>query len=42
MACNILGINLYQKYSRQILVGLGVFVLVVIALYIALALIGLN
>ena len=38
----ILGVNLYQKYGKQILISFGVFVLVVVALYLAIALIGLS
>ena len=34
--------NLYQKYGRQILVTFGGFVLLVVAFYTAVALIGLK
>lgn len=40
--CYITGTNLYQKYGKQMLLASGIFVFVVAALYIALALIGLN
>lgn len=40
--CYITGTNLYQKYGKQMLIAVGVFVFLVTALYIALALIGLN
>ena len=40
--CYITGTNLYQKYGKQMLIASGIFVLVVVAIYVALALIGLN
>ena len=40
--CYITGTNIYQKYGRQLLIASGIFVLLVAALYIALALIGLS
>lgn len=40
--CYITGTNLYQKYGKQMLIASGIFVLIVAALYVALALIGLN
>ncbi len=40
--CYITGTNLYQKYGRQMLIASSVFVFIVAALYVALALIGLN
>ena len=40
--CYITGTNLYQKYGKQMLIAVGVFVFLVTALYVALALIGLN
>lgn len=40
--CYITGTNLYQKYGKQMLLVSGIFVFVVAALYVALALIGLN
>lgn len=40
--CYITGINLYQKYGKQMLIAFGIFVFLVTALYISLALIGLN
>lgn len=40
--CYITGTNLYQKYGKQMLILTGVFVFLVSAIYVALALIGLN
>lgn len=40
--CYITGTNIYQKYGKQILISIGIFVFLVAGLYIALALIGLN
>ena len=40
--CYITGTNLYIKYGKQMLIAFGIFVFVVAALYVALALIGLN
>ena len=40
--CYILRENLYQKYGKQILFLFGIFVFLVAALYVALALIGLK
>ena len=40
--CYLTGENLYQKYGKQMLIVFGVFVLLVAALYVALALIGLK
>lgn len=40
--CYLTGENLYQKYGKQILITFGIFVFVIAALYIALALIGLR
>ena len=34
--------NLYMKYGKQILIGFASFIFIVLAFYIALALIGLN
>ena len=36
------GQNLYQKYGKQILIAFCIFVFIVAALYVALALIGLS
>ena len=41
-ASYLTGQNLYQKYGREIIIAFCVFVFVVAALYVALALIGLN
>ena len=38
----IMGVNLYQKYGKQILISFGIFVLIIAAFYIAIALIGLK
>lgn len=40
--CYITNQNIYAKYGKEILIGFGVFVMLVTALYIALALIGLK
>lgn len=40
--CYITGTNLYQKYGKQMLIAFGIFVFIVAALYVSLALIGLN
>ncbi len=42
MLCYITGENLYQKYGKQMLILFGIFVFLVAALYVALALIGLR
>ena len=36
------GENLYQKYGKQILIGFALFIFMVLAFYLAIALIGLN
>ena len=40
--CLITGENLYQKYGKQMIVAFGVFVFIVAAIYVAVALIGLK
>ena len=40
--CYITGTNLDIKYGKQMLTAFGIFVFVVAAIYVALALIGLN
>ena len=40
--CYLTGCNIYQKYGKQILIAVGIFVFIVAALYVALAFIGLN
>lgn len=40
--CYITGINLYQKYGKQMLIILGCFIFAVAAVYVALALLGLK
>ena len=41
-ASYLTGQNLYQKYGREILIAFCIFVFIVAALYVALALIGLK
>ncbi len=38
----ITGVNVYKKYGKQILIGISVFAGVVIAFYVALAMLGLE
>ena len=38
----ITGINNYQKYGKQLLIAFGIFVFIVTAMYLALALLGLK
>ncbi|MBR6301580.1 hypothetical protein IKR55_02470 [bacterium] len=38
----ITGVNVYKKYGKQILIGVSIFIGVVIAFYIALALLGIG
>ena len=38
----IMGVNLYQKYGKQMLIVFGTFVLIVAAVYVALALFALK
>ena len=40
--CYITGQNLYKKYGKQILIISGIFVLLVAAMYITVALLGLK
>ena len=40
--CYITGTNIYQKYGKQILIAVGIFVFLVAALYVAGALLGLG
>lgn len=40
--CYITGENLYQKYGKQMLIIFGMFIFVVAALYVTLALLALN
>lgn len=40
--CYLTGENLYQKYGKQMLIAFGIFVFIVAALYVALALLALN
>lgn len=39
---SICGINLYEKYGKHILLGISLFCGVIMAFYIALALLGIN
>ena len=36
------GVNIYKKYGKQILIGVSIFAGFIIALYIALAMLGLG
>lgn len=38
----ITGVNIYKKYGRQILIGISVFAGIVIAFYVALAMLGIG
>lgn len=38
----ITGVNVYKKYGKQICIGISIFVGVVIAFYVALALLGFG
>ena len=38
----IKGENLYKKYGKQILIAFALFIFMVLAFYVAIALIGLN
>ena len=40
--CYITSTNLYQKYGKQMLIAAGIFVFIVAAFYVAIALIGLK
>ena len=40
--CYITGTNIYQKYGKQILIAVGIFVFLVAVLYVTFALIGLG
>lgn len=40
--CSLTGINIYKKYGRQIIIGISVFAALVIAFYLALALLGVE
>lgn len=39
---NVTGVNVYQKYGKQILIGISVFAGLIIAFYVALAMLGLG
>ena len=39
---SVTGVNVYQKYGKQILIGVCLFAGIVIAFYIALALLGVT
>lgn len=38
----LIGENIYKKYGKQILKGIGLFIIFVLALYTTLALIGIS
>ena len=38
----ICGVNLYKRYGNRILKGYGIFILLIVIIYIILALLGLN
>ncbi|MBQ7127113.1 hypothetical protein IJO12_08505 [bacterium] len=40
--CYLTGSNIYQKYGKQILIAVSIFVFIVAALYVAFAFIGLS
>ncbi len=40
--CSLTGVNIYKKYGRQIIIGISVFAALVIAFYLALALLGVE
>ena len=39
---SLTGVNVYQKYGKQILIGVSIFAGMVIAFYVALALLGIT
>jgi hypothetical protein len=38
----ICGVNLYKKHGNTILKGYGIFILFIVAVYVVMALLGLN
>ncbi len=38
----ICGVNLYKKHGSAILKGYGIFILFIVAVYVVMALLGLN
>ena len=38
----ICGVNLYKKHGNAILKGYGIFILFIVAVYVVMALLGLN
>ena len=38
----ISGVNVYEKYGKQILIGISLFAGLVVALYLALAMLGIG
>lgn len=38
----ITGVNVYEKYGKQILIGISLFAGLVVALYLALAMLGIG
>lgn len=39
---SVTGVNIYQKYGKQILIGVSIFAGMIIAFYVALAMLGLG
>jgi len=39
---SLTGVNVYQKYGKQILIGVSIFAGMIIAFYVALALLGIT
>ena len=40
--CHITGVNIYKKYGKEMVISVCIFVFIVVAMYVALALIGLK
>lgn len=40
--CSLTGVNIYKKYGKQILIGISLFAGLVIAFYLALAMLGVE
>ena len=38
----ITGVNVYKKYGKQILIGISIFAGIVVAFYVALAMLGIG
>ena len=39
---SITGVNIYKKYGKQLLIGISIFAGLIIAFYVALAMLGLG